>query len=54
MFASPAVTNSKGTAIPLIVTIDPDGQSVLSARSSELTNTPVEIGFSYHPVDLTR
>lgn len=54
MFASPAVTNSKGTAIPLTVTIDPDGQSVLSARSSELTNTPVEIGFSYHPVDLTR
>ncbi|BAX98044.1 hypothetical protein MSTE_02735 [Mycobacteroides stephanolepidis] len=53
MFASPAVTSSKGTTIPLTVTIDPDGQVLLSGRSAELTNTPVEIGFSYHPVDLS-
>lgn len=51
MFASPAVTNSKGAEIPLTVRIDPDGTAALSARSPELVNTPVEVGFSYHPVD---
>lgn len=51
MFASPTVTTVKGADIPLNVTIDPDGNVALSARSPELVNTPVEIGFSYHPVD---
>ncbi|ALR12094.1 hypothetical protein BST43_00240 [Mycobacteroides saopaulense] len=51
MFASPTVTTAKGTEIPLTVEIDPDGNTALSARSPELANTPVEVGFSYHPVD---
>ncbi|QOF33714.1 hypothetical protein [Mycobacteroides abscessus] len=39
--------------IPLTVEIDSDATVTLSARSPELANTPVEIGFSYHPVDAT-
>ncbi|MUM18386.1 hypothetical protein FZI91_18405 [Mycobacterium sp. CBMA271] len=54
MFASPTVTNANGTTIPLTVQIDPSGEVELSGRSPELANTPVEIGFSYHPVDTTR
>ncbi|WP_078288004.1 hypothetical protein [Mycobacterium sp. D16R24] len=53
MFASPRVTTVKGTDIPLTVQLDPNGDAVLSARSPELVNTPVEIGFSYHPVDIS-
>jgi hypothetical protein len=51
MFASPKVTTGKGAEIPLTVKIDPDGEVEFSAQSPELVNTPVEIGFSYHPVD---
>lgn len=53
MFASPKATDAKGATIPLAVKIDPDGKVALSARNPELVNTPVEIGFSYHPVDIT-
>lgn len=53
MFASPKVTTDRGTDIPLTVKIDSDAGVKLSARSPELVNTPVEIGFSYHPVDVT-
>lgn len=53
MFASPKATTTKGTDIPLTVEIDSDAGVKLSARNPELVNTPVEIGFSYHPVDVT-
>ncbi|AMT71397.1 hypothetical protein [Mycobacteroides immunogenum] len=53
MFASPKVTNGKGTDVPLTVEIDADGAVTFSARNPELAKTPVEIGFSYHPVDAT-
>jgi hypothetical protein len=53
MFASPRVTTARGTDVPLTVQLDPNGDAVLSARSPELANTPVEIGFSYHPVDIS-
>lgn len=52
MFASPKVTTDRGADIPLTVKIDSDAGVRLSARSPELVNTPVEIGFSYHPVDV--
>lgn len=53
MFASPKVTTGTGADIPLTVEIDSDATVTLSARSPALANTPVEIGFSYHPVDAT-
>lgn len=51
IFTSPTMTNSEGIEIPVTVRVTDDGDVRLTAQSPALVNTPVEIGFSYHPVD---